>query len=58
MFIKANKATHKNRYRKFLTFGTETSMDSSVGDSFLMIRYALYHTSKPSKTIHSHNATC
>ena len=58
MFIKANKATHKNRYKKFLTLGTDTSMDSSVGDSFLIIKYALYHTSKASRRIHSHNATC
>jgi hypothetical protein len=38
MFMKASKATHKNRYMKFLIFGTETSIDSSVGDSFFIIR--------------------
>lgn len=36
--IKANKTTHRKRYIKFLIFGTETSMDSSVGDSFFMIK--------------------
>lgn len=38
MFIKASKATPKNRYIKFLILGTETSIDSSVGDSFFMIK--------------------
>lgn len=38
MSINANNATHKNKYKKFLTLGTETSIDSSVGDSFFMIK--------------------
>ena len=38
MFMKASNTTHRNRYMKFLIFGTETSIDSSVGDSFFMIR--------------------
>lgn len=58
MFMQASKTTHKNKYMKFLTFGTETSMASSVGDSFFIIRYALYQTSSTSKLIHSRNATC
>jgi hypothetical protein len=58
MFIKANKATHKNKYRKFLTLGTDTSIASSVGDSFFMIKYALYPTSKASNMAHSRKATC
>ena len=58
IFMKASNATHRNRYRKFLIFGTETSIDSSVGDSFFMIRYALYHIKRANKLIPSHNATC
>jgi hypothetical protein len=58
IFMKASNATHRNRYRKFLIFGTETSIDSSVGDSFFMIRYALYHTNRANKLIPSHKATC
>lgn len=38
IFMKARSATHKNRYMKFLILGTETSIDSSVGDSFFIIR--------------------
>lgn len=38
IFTKASSATHKKRYIKFLIFGTETSIASSVGDSFFMIR--------------------
>ena len=38
IFMKASRATHKKRYMKFLIFGTETSIDSSVGDSFFIIR--------------------
>ena len=33
--MNASSATHINRYMKFFTLGTETSMASSVGDSFL-----------------------
>lgn len=58
IFIKASRATHKNRYRKFLTLGTETSMDSSVGDSFFIIKYALYQISRARSKIHSRRATC
>ena len=58
IFMKASKATHRNRYIKFLIFGTDTSIDSSVGDSFFMIKNALYHTSRASKVIHSRKATC
>lgn len=43
---------------KILILGTETSILSSVGDSFFMIRYALYPTKSPSKVIHSRRATC
>ena len=43
---------------KFLTFGTDTSILSSVGDSFFIIKHALYHTSKVSKVTHSHKDTC
>lgn len=57
MFMKASIATQKNKYKKFLTLGTETSIASSVGDSFLIIRYPLYHTSKASKVSHSRRAT-
>lgn len=38
VFTNASSATHKNRYMKFLILGTETSIASSLGDSFLMIR--------------------
>ena len=41
IFMNASNATHINRYMKFLILGTETSILSSVGDSFLIIRYAL-----------------
>ena len=58
MLMNANIATNKNRYKKFLIFGTETSMDSSVGDSFFIIKYALYHTSSANREIHSRRATC
>lgn len=58
IFMNASNATHRNRYIKFLIFGTDTSIDSSVGDSFFMIKNALYHTSRASKLIHSHSATC
>lgn len=58
MFIKASNTTHRNRYKKFLTFGTDTSIASSLGDSFLMIRYALYHTNRVKRLIHSHSVTC
>ena len=57
-FISASKATHKNKYTKFLTLGTETSILSSVGDSFLIIRYPLYHINNASNVSHSRNATC
>ena len=57
IFIKASKATHKNRYIKFLILGTDTSIDSSVGDSFFMIKNALYHMSRVSKLIHSQIVT-
>ena len=57
-FTNASKATHTNKYMKFLIFGTDTSIASSLGDSFLMIRYPLYHTSNASREIHSRNATC
>lgn len=58
IFMKASNATPKNRYKKFLTFGTETSIVLSVGDSFLMIKYALYHINRAKRLIHSHVATC
>ena len=58
IFMKASNATPKNRYKKFLTFGTETSIASSVGDSFLMIKYVLYHINRAKRLIHSHVATC
>ena len=32
ILINASMATHKNRYKKFLTLGTETSILSSVGE--------------------------
>lgn len=38
IFMNARRTTHKNKYKKFLIFGTETSIDSSVGDSFFMIK--------------------
>lgn len=38
MLMNANTATNKNKYRKFLILGTETSMASSVGDSFFIIK--------------------
>ena len=53
-----SRATHKKRYMKFLIFGTETSIGSSDGDSFFIIRYVLYHTSKASKISHSCKVTC
>ena len=58
MFMNDNNATHRNKYMKFLIFGTETSIASSVGDSFFMIKYALYHTSNARRVIHSRKATC
>jgi len=58
IFMNASNATPKNKYKKFLTFGTETSIASSVGDSFLMTRYPLYHTNKASRVSHSRRATC
>ena len=58
MLMKASKITHMNKYIKFLTFGTDTSIASSVGDSFFIIKYALYQTSNVSNVIHSHKATC
>lgn len=58
ILMKASNATHINRYIKFLILGTDTSIASSVGDSFFMIRYALYHTSNPKRLIHSHRLTC
>ena len=57
MFMNANIATHRNKYMKFLIFGTEISMASSVGDSFFIIRYPLYQTSRANNKIHSRNAT-
>ena len=57
IFTKANRATHRNKYTKFLIFGTETSIASSLGDSFFIIKYVLYHTSKASNVIHSHKVT-
>jgi hypothetical protein len=38
IFMKASNATHRNRYMKFLILGTDTSIASSVGDSFFIIR--------------------
>jgi hypothetical protein len=38
IFINDNMATHRNRYMKFLILGTETSIASSLGDSFFIIR--------------------
>ena len=38
ILMNASRATHKNKYKKFLILGTETSILSSVGDSFLIIR--------------------
>ena len=58
MLTKANNATPMNRYIKFFILGTETSILSSVGDSFLIIKYPLYHTNKASRVIHSRKATC
>ena len=58
MFMNASNATPKNRYKKFLTLGMETSIASSVGDSFLMIKYALYPINRAKRLIHSHVATC
>ena len=58
IFMNASSTIHRNKYRKFLTLGTETSIASSVGDSFFMIKYALYHMSKVSRVIHSRSATC
>lgn len=58
IFMNASNATHKNRYKKFLIFGTETSILSSVGDSFLIIKYELYHINRVSSVIHSRSATC
>lgn len=58
IFMNANHATHKNKYMKFLIFGTETSIASSLGDSFFIIKYALYHISKASNVTHSHKVTC
>lgn len=58
ILMNASRATHKNRYTKFLILGTETSIFSSVGDSFLIIRYPLYHTNRASSVIHSRSATC
>ena len=58
IFMNDNNATQKNRYIKFLILGTEASIDSSVGVSFLMIRYELYPTSRAKRLIHSHSATC
>ncbi|MBQ5945006.1 hypothetical protein IJL65_00985 [bacterium] len=57
-FINASMTTHINRYIKFLIFGTDTSMLSSVGDSFLTIRYQLYQTNSANSVIHSRRATC
>ena len=57
MLMKASNTTHRNRYIKFLILGTDTSIDSSVGDSFFIIKNALYHTSRASKVIHSRKAT-
>lgn len=57
ILMKASNATHINRYIKFLIFGTDTSMLSSVGDSFLMIRYVLYHTNRANRLTHSHSET-
>ena len=57
IFTKARIKTHKNKYIKFLIFGTETSMASSVGDSFFIIRYQLYNTNNASNEIHSNDDT-
>lgn len=38
ILTKANTATNKNKYKKFLILGTETSMASSLGDSFFIIK--------------------
>ena len=58
IFTNEINATHKNKYMKFLIFGTETSIASSLGDSFFIIRYALYHMSRASKISHSCKVTC
>jgi hypothetical protein len=57
IFINENKKTHKKRYKKFLIFGTETSIFSSDGDSFFTIRYQLYHAKSQSNIVHSQSAT-
>ena len=58
IFINAKIKTPKNKYIKFLIFGTETSMVSSVGDSFFIIKYQLYNANNDSKKIHSNDDTC
>lgn len=57
IFKNASMATHMNRYMKFLIFGTETSIHSSVGVSFFMIKYQLYQTNSSNRTAHSQNVT-
>ena len=58
IFKNAKANTHKNRYTKFLIFGTDTSIHSSDGDSFFTIKYPLYHTNNANKMSHSQNVTC
>ena len=38
IFMNDSRTTHRNKYIKFFTLGTDTSIASSVGDSFFMIR--------------------
>ena len=58
MFMNAKRSTQIKRYTKFLIFGTETSIASSLGDSFFIIKYQIYQHNKPSNVVHSRTATC
>ena len=58
MFMNAKRSTQIKRYTKFLIFGTETSIASSPGDSFFIIKYQIYQHNKPSNVVHSRTATC
>lgn len=49
--------TQTNKYMKFFNFGAGSSVSSSVGASFFIHRYQLYHTNKRSNSIPHHLGT-
>jgi hypothetical protein len=57
IFINAKRNTQRKRYTKFFILGTETSIASSLGDSFFIIKYHIYQDNNPRSATHSRTAT-